>query len=68
MATKHSVQQAAADAAHATRVSLKLNNENDADILAWLSDQDSRQAAIKDAIRYYLWAETHNYPPYGQSL
>lgn len=32
-------------------VGLKLNNKTDADIIAWLAKQTSRQGAIKNAIR-----------------
>ena len=31
-----------------------LNRKTDADILEWLDQQDSKQSAIKTAIRYFL--------------
>ena len=31
-----------------------LNRNTDADILEWLDQQDSKQGAIKTAIRYFL--------------
>lgn len=54
MATKRSQQQAAADRKHAYRVSLKFNKMNDYDIVEWLKKQESKQAAIKDAILFYI--------------
>ena len=39
------------DAANTRRLSLKLNLTTDADILAWLDAQPSKQGAIKDAVR-----------------
>lgn len=44
-------QQNAWDAEHTTRITLKLNNRTDADILAYLARQDSKQGRIKELIR-----------------
>lgn len=41
------------DALHTTQIKLKLNNSTDADILAWLDKQPSKQGAIKQVIRNY---------------
>lgn len=57
MATKRSEQQAEADHRHAVRVSLKLNKMFDYEIVEWLKKQPNKQAAIKDAIQYYILAE-----------
>lgn len=54
MATKRSIQQAAADQKHAIRVSLKFNKMFDYEIVQWLNKQPNKQSAIKDAILYYL--------------
>lgn len=54
MATKRSQQQAAADKKHTVRVSLKFNKMFDYEIVQWLQKQPNKQAAIKDAIMYYL--------------
>lgn len=43
--------QARYDAAHTTRISLKLNNGTDADILAHLAAQGNKQGYIKSLIR-----------------
>lgn len=51
---KQSEAQARYDAKNTTRVYMKLHNENDSDILAWLQAQPSKQGAIKDAIRAYI--------------
>lgn len=48
---KQSERQARYDAAHTRRVNMKLNVETDKDILAWLDRQESKQGAIKAAIR-----------------
>lgn len=48
---KASERQARYDAAHTRRVNMKLNVETDKDILAWLDRQESKQGAIKAAIR-----------------
>lgn len=37
--------------ANTTMVTLKLNNRTDADIIEWLQQAESKQRAIKDAIR-----------------
>lgn len=39
------------DETHTRQIKMKLNLETDADILAWLDEQPSKQGAIKDAIR-----------------
>lgn len=57
MATKRSIQQAAADQKHAVRVSLKLNKMFDMEIVQWLNKQTNKQAAIKEAILYYINSE-----------
>lgn len=54
MATKKSIQQASADKKHAVRVSLKLNKVFDMEIVQWLNKQTNKQAAIKEAILYYI--------------
>lgn len=54
MASKRSEQQAKADRKHAVRVSLKLNKIFDYEIVQWLGKQENKQAAIKEAILYYL--------------
>lgn len=43
--------KAAWDAANTTQIKLKLNNRTDADIIAWLEQQPSKQGAIKNLIR-----------------
>lgn len=53
-ANKRSEQQAAADKKHAVRISLKFNKIFDYEIVQWLKKQDNKQAAIKEAILYYL--------------
>lgn len=47
----HSISQAKYDKAHTTGFHMKLNNESDSDILQWLSEQESKQGAIKKLIR-----------------
>lgn len=42
------------DAANTRREVLKLNRHTDADILAWLDQQGSKQGAIKQVIRKHL--------------
>ena len=54
MATKKSEQQAEADRKHAIRVSLKFNKMFDYEIVQWLKKQENKQAAIKEAILYYI--------------
>ena len=45
------------DAAHTTRVFIKLNNKTDADILAWLSTLPNKQGVIKLLIRQQMEKE-----------
>lgn len=54
MATERSIQQAEADRRHAVRVSLKFNKVFDCEIVSWLKKQPSKQAAIKEAILFYI--------------
>ena len=54
MATKKSLQQAEADKKHAIRISLKFNKMFDYEIVEWLKKQSNKQAAIKDAILFYI--------------
>lgn len=54
MATKKSLQQAEADKKHALRISLKFNKMFDYEIVEWLKKQPNKQAAIKDAILFYI--------------
>jgi len=54
MAGRRSEQQAEADRRHAVRVSLKLNKIFDYEIVQWLGRQENKQAAIKEAILYYI--------------
>lgn len=54
MATKRSEQQAAADRRHAVRISLKFNRMFDYEIVEWLKKQTNKQAAIKEAILFYI--------------
>lgn len=42
------------DAQNTQYIGLKLNRNTDADILEWLNDQESKQGAIKNAVRYFL--------------
>lgn len=39
------------DKLHAKRIYLKLNKDNDADILDWLEQQPNKQGYIKELIR-----------------
>ena len=39
------------DAANTTQIHLKLNNKTDADVLAWLTQQENVQGYIKQLIR-----------------
>ena len=50
------------DAANTTQVKLKLNNRRDADILAWLGQQDNVQGAIKALIRCQIGCHIKNEP------
>lgn len=54
MPTKRSMQQAEADKKHAYRLSLKFNRMFDFEIVEWLKKQPNKQAAIKDAILFYI--------------
>lgn len=54
MANKRSIQQAEADRKHAVRVSLKFNKMFDYEIVQWLKNQPNKQAAIKNAILFYI--------------
>lgn len=54
MAKKSTISHARYDAANTTRVSLKLNNKTDADILAKLEQEPSMQGYIKQLIRQDL--------------
>ena len=47
----HTKAQAKYDKDHTTAIALKLNNKTDADVLDWLSLQESKQGAIKRLIR-----------------
>ena len=47
----HSKAQAKYDKEQTAGFHMKLNNNSDADILQWLSEQDSKQGAIKKLIR-----------------
>ena len=51
---KASKRQARYDAKSTTRIAMKLNNSSDADIISWLSNQPSKQGAIKAAIRFMI--------------
>ena len=42
------------DKDHLVKVTIRLNREKDADILAWLDRQQSKQGAIKDAVRAWM--------------
>lgn len=48
---KASERQARYDATHTYRVHLKLNKETDKDVIAWIEKQESKQGAIKAAIK-----------------
>lgn len=48
---KTSEAQARYDAKNTRQIKMKLNLKTDADILAWLDQQESKQGAIKQAIR-----------------
>lgn len=45
------------DKNNCTRLQLKLNNNTDADIIGWLAQQESKQGAIKTAIRALMAQE-----------
>ena len=42
------------NAKHTQFIGLKLNRNTDKDILEWLDKQESKQGAIKTAVRYFL--------------
>ena len=46
------------DAAHTKQYHLKLNTETDANIIAWLAEQDSMQGYIKSLIRHDMEERT----------
>ena len=46
------------DAENTERIGLKLNKRTDADIIAWLNAQPSKQGAIKAAIRECIERES----------
>ena len=48
------------DAANTTQVHLKFNNKTDADILAWMEQQDNVQGAIKQLIRCQIGCQNEN--------
>ena len=48
------------DAANTTQVHLKLNNKTDADILAWMEQQDNVQGVIKQLIRCQIGCQNEN--------
>lgn len=48
------------DAANCTRLQLKLNKKTDADILAWLDKQPSKQGSIKTAVRRLISEQSKN--------
>ena len=50
------------DTANTTQVHLKLNNKTDADILAWMEQQDNVQGAIKQLIRCQIGCQNENAP------
>lgn len=54
---KASERQARYDAKATTRIGIKLNNKTDADVIEWLNAQESKQGAIKEAIRAYMKRE-----------
>lgn len=51
---KETAARAAWTKANTTSVVMKLNNNTDADILAWLDSQPSKQGAIKQLIRDHI--------------
>lgn len=51
---KASERQQRYDSQNTKRLNLKLNIKTDADILEWLDRQESKQGAIKEAIRAYI--------------
>ena len=53
----HTKAQAKYDKEHTTGFYMKLNKDSDADILSWLSQQGSKQGAIKKLIRNQIARE-----------
>ena len=53
---KQSERQARYDKKHIQGIYMKLHKENDKDILGWLDNQESKQGAIKIAIREMIKA------------
>lgn len=53
---KQSERQARYDREHIQGIYMKLHKENDKDILGWLDRQESKQGAIKIAIREMIKA------------
>jgi hypothetical protein len=53
MTTTEAQRRASAryDARMTRQIGLRLNRKTDADIIAWLAEQPSKQGAIKNAIR-----------------
>ena len=51
MAKNHSIAQAKYDSTHCKYYSLKMNLENDADVIARLTEVESMQGYIKQLIR-----------------
>lgn len=51
MAKKESIASMKYDSANTTRVYIKLNTKNDADIIEYLAKQGNKQGFIKDLIR-----------------
>lgn len=49
--------QAKYDKANTTAFKMKLNNNTDADILKWLSEQENKQGTIKALIRAEIAAK-----------
>lgn len=51
MAKKESIASMKYDSTNTTRVYIKLNTKNDADIIEYLSKQSNKQGYIKELIR-----------------
>lgn len=51
MAKKESIASMKYDSANTTRVYIKLNTKNDADIIEYLNNQSNKQGYIKELIR-----------------
>lgn len=56
---KYYESQAKYDAIHARYFSLKLNDKTDADIIEVLDKHHSKQAFIKEAVRFYIAQGEH---------